>query len=143
MSITTIGLILVVVAVIGWAILPLVAERSIRADQRRESAEQVARDHVYGTVVPLKSPTYVLTDEGVLIPDVTSRERELLRETPEQWAEKAAGDIQRQAGRAHYFATKTPPYPGHPWVAERAQLVNDGLEQWLLWMERDTRGDDR
>ena len=95
-------------------------------------------------IQPLKKPEPILTADGIFIPGLTPLERELLGKQPAQWAEEAASKVQTEARRAYGHANNKPGYPNYrdgQWAEFRAQLVADGHEQWLLWMERDTKED--
>lgn len=85
----------------------------------------------------------ILTDEGIFIPDLTEQERDLLRTPPAEWAERAARDVATQAHRAYAAAhPRSEINRDSQWPSVRARLVDEGHEQWLLWVERDTTGED-
>ena len=84
--------------------------------------------------------SHELTDGGVFIPAPTERERQLIYTPPEQWASEAAHKVTREASCAAWYASHPIEHRGHPWEQRRAELVAQGHEQWLLWMERPKEG---
>lgn len=97
-------------------------------------------EHVHRIEHPAR---HILTSEGVFIPDLTPEEHDLLRVTPREWADEAASKVERLVARARYYTRNPPNYPRHSWFRERRMLIDDGHEQWLLWMTHDTLKEDQ